>query len=149
MNERIDHSTLAEMTAEIVSAYVSHNRVAPSEVPTVISSVAARLGKLGQEEEVPAKPEPAVPVRRSISKDHITCLLCGRRHKLLKRHLAVAHGLTPSEYRETFDLKPDYPMTAPSYVQQRSDIAMQIGLGRGKRTRGRARKATTAKRREK
>lgn len=145
MTERMDHSTLAEMTAEIVSAYVSHNRVAPSDVPTVISSVASRLGKLGQEDETPAKPEPAVPIRRSISKDHITCLLCGRRHKLLKRHLAVAHGLTPSEYRETFELKPDYPMTAPSYVQQRSDIAMQIGLGRGKRTRGRPRK-TAAKR---
>ncbi len=143
MNERIDHSTLAEMTAEIVSAYVSHNRVAPSDVPTVISSVAARLGKLGQEEEVPAKREPAVPVRRSISKDHITCLICGRRHKLLKRHLAVAHGMTPAEYREAFELKPDYPMTAPSYVQQRSDIAMQIGLGRAKRTRGRPRKTAT------
>jgi predicted transcriptional regulator len=119
-----DPSKIAELTAEIVSAYVSNNPVSVAEMPSVISSVAERLG-------APApKPEPAVAIRRSVSKDQITCLVCGGKHKVLKRHLAVAHQLTPAEYRELFGLKRDYPMAAPSYVQERAEIAKRIGLGR-------------------
>ena len=143
MPDAPDHSKLAELTAEIVSAYVSNNPVPVSEVSIVISSVAANLGALATEEPAaaPRKPEPAVPIRRSVSRDQITCLVCGGKHKVLKRHLAVAHQLTPAEYRELFGLKRDYPMAAPSYVQERAEIARRIGLGRprkaasGKRTR--------------
>jgi predicted transcriptional regulator len=131
VDDRPDQSTLAEMTAEIVSAYVSHNRVAVSDVPNVIRAVAANLESLGIEEKpVPEKPEPAVSVRRSISPNYITCLICGKKQKLLKRHLAAEHNLTPAEYRELFDLRTDYPMVAPSYAQQRSELARRIGLGR-------------------
>lgn len=141
MPEALDHSKLAELTAEIVSAYVSNNPVPVSEVSNVISSVAQNLGALASEEPVAAaaKPEPAVAIRRSVSRDQITCLVCGGKHKVLKRHLAVAHQLTPAEYRELFGLKRDYPMAAPSYVQERAEIAKRIGLGR-------PRKATTGKR---
>jgi predicted transcriptional regulator len=87
-----------------------------------------------------SKPEPAVPVRRSIRPDHLACLVCGKPQKTLKRHLGAAHGLTPAEYRERFDLKADYPMIAPNYAQQRSELARQIGLGRPKRSARRPRK---------
>jgi predicted transcriptional regulator len=132
LTEEMERSKLAEMTAEIVSAYVSHNQVLPAELPDLIGSVASRLVTLGREQEEAdaAKPEPIVPVRRSLSKDHITCLLCGRKQKLLKRHLSSAHQLTPPEYRELFGLKRDYPMTAPSYVEMRAEIARRVGLGR-------------------
>jgi MucR family transcriptional regulator, transcriptional regulator of exopolysaccharide biosynthesis len=139
-----DHSKLAELTAEIVSAYVSNNPVSVSEVSSVISSVAENLGALANEEpEAPApKPEPAVAIRRSVSRDQITCLVCGGKHKVLKRHLAVAHQLTPVDYRELFGLKRDYPMAAPSYVQERAEIARRIGLGRPRKaTAGRRPKA--------
>lgn len=140
VNERPDQSTLAELTAEIVSAYVSHNRVAVADVPDVIRAVAANLESLGTEEKpAPEKPEPAVSVRRSISPNHITCLICGKKQKLLKRHLAAEHNLTPVEYRELFELRPDYPMVAPSYAQQRSELARRIGLGRP-RTAGTSRR---------
>jgi predicted transcriptional regulator len=127
-----DPARIAELTAEIVSAYVSNNPVSVAEVPDVISSVAERLGALATEEPeaAAAKPEPAVAIRRSVSKDQITCLVCGGKHKVLKRHLAVAHQLTPADYRELFGLKRDYPMAAPSYVQERAEIAKRIGLGR-------------------
>jgi predicted transcriptional regulator len=127
-----DPSKIAELTAEIVSAYVSNNPVSVAEMPSVISSVAERLGALatGEPETATPKPEPAVAIRRSVSKDQITCLVCGGKHKVLKRHLAVAHQLTPAEYRELFGLKRDYPMAAPSYVQERAEIAKRIGLGR-------------------
>lgn len=138
MSDRIDQSTLAEMTAEIVSAYVSHNRVAVSDVPSVIRAVASNLEKLGIEEPpAPEKPEPAVSVRRSVSPNHITCLICGKKQKLLKRHLSAEHNLTPPAYRELFELRPDYPMVAPSYAQQRSELARRIGLGRPRPNTGR------------
>jgi predicted transcriptional regulator len=141
--EAPDPSKLAELTAEIVSAYVSNNSISVAEVPGVISSVAEHLWALAAEEPEAAapKPEPAVAIRRSVSRDQITCLVCGGKHKVLKRHLAVAHQLTPAEYRELFGLKRDYPLAAPSYVQERAEIAKRIGLGRprkatpGRRTR--------------
>ncbi len=144
MPDAPDHSKLAELTAEIVSAYVSNNLVSVSEVSSVISSVAENLGALATEEPAaPApKPEPAVAIRRSVSRDQITCLVCGGKHKVLKRHLAVAHQLTPPDYRELFGLKRDYPMAAPSYVQERAEIARRIGLGRPRKaTAGRRPKA--------
>jgi len=120
------------MTVEIVSAYVAHNQVAASDLPKVINTVVGGLRTLGREPQaaVPSKPEPAVPVRRSVRPDHLVCLICGKKQKLLKRHLAVEHKLAPNQYRETFRLKSDYPMAAPSYAQQRRELALKIGLGR-------------------
>jgi predicted transcriptional regulator len=147
MAEGAELGSLAEMTVEIVSAYVAHNQVAASDLPKVISAVAGGLRTLGREPEVaaPSKPEPAVSLRRSVRPDHLVCLICGKKQKLLKRHLAVEHELTPDQYRETFGLKPDYPMAAPKYAQQRRELAMKIGLGRPKKaTRRRRRKAAGA-----
>jgi MucR family transcriptional regulator, transcriptional regulator of exopolysaccharide biosynthesis len=135
-------SSLAELTTEIVSAYVSHNKATPSELATLITTVASQLAQIGTK-VVPAaeaKAEPAVPVRRSIRPDHLVCLVCGKPQKMLKRHLAVQHDLTPAQYRERFGLKPDYPMAAPNYVQQRREVALATGLGRPKPAR-RGRKA--------
>jgi predicted transcriptional regulator len=135
VDEPIDHVTLAEKTTEIVAAFVAHNKLQPAEVSSLIGMVAGRLASLGAEATpaVPAKPEPAVPVRRSVSPDQIICLICGRTQKLLKRHLAVAHELTPDRYRELFGLKRDYPMVAPNYARARSEMAVRIGLGRPKK----------------
>jgi predicted transcriptional regulator len=146
MTEELERSRLVEMTAEIVSAYVSHNQVLPAELPDLIGSIAGRLVTLGSEQEQAeaAKPEPVVPIRRSLSRDYITCLMCGRKQKLLKRHLSSAHQLTPVEYRELFGLKRDYPMTAPSYVEMRAEIARRVGLGRP-RTSGTPRAKAAAK----
>jgi predicted transcriptional regulator len=125
-------TSIATLTAEIVSAYVSNNQIASSELGGLISAVAGQLGKIGAEPEQPAeeKPAPAVSVRRSVRPDHLVCLVCGKPKKTLKRHLAVRHDLSPAEYRERFGLKPDYPMTAPKYAQQRREVALATGLGR-------------------
>ena len=120
-------SSLAQRTAEIVSAYVSNNQIAPSELAGLIRTVAGQLSKVGAKPDQPAeeKPEPAVSVRRSIRPDHLVCLICGKPQKVLKRHLAVQHDLTPGQYRERFGLKPDYPMAAPNYTQRRREIALR------------------------
>jgi predicted transcriptional regulator len=131
MAELLDRNELVELTTEIVTAYLSHHQVVPAEIGVIIGSVAGSLSKLGNTQEpAPAAAQPVVPVRRSISRDHLICLLCGKKQKVLKRHLATAHGITPPEYRERFGLKPDYPMTAPGYSRQRSEMARQFGLGR-------------------
>jgi predicted transcriptional regulator len=134
---------LAQQTAEIVAAYVSNNQIAMADFVALISAVAGQLGKIGAEPEQPTeeKPAPAVSVRRSIRPDHLVCLVWGQPQKMLKRHLAVGHDLTPAQYRERFDLKPDYPMAAPNYAQQRREFALQSGLGRPKKPAGRGRKS--------
>jgi predicted transcriptional regulator len=122
--------SLAKLTTEIVVAYVTRNTVAPTDLGDLIGAVARALGALGREQDEPTKPEPAVPVRRSIHDNHLVCLVCGRQQKTLRRHLDVAHQLTPEAYREQFGLKPDYPMAAPGYSRQRSETAKRVGLGR-------------------
>ncbi len=151
MTERSDQAVLAEMTAEIVSAFVSHNQVRPTEVGQLVGLVGGRLASLVAEEAKPAptRPEPVVPIRRSIGKDQMICLICGKKQKLLKRHLSTAHDLLPDQYRERFGLKSDYPMVAPSYAKARSEMALRIGLGRPKKAppakRGRPPKSAAGK----
>jgi len=130
--EQEERAPLEQLTAEIVAAYVSNNTVALADLGPLIDLVGRQLRTLDQApaEPAPAKPEPAVPVRRSVQPDHLVCLVCGKRQKVLRRHLDVAHQLTPDAYRELFDLRPDYPMAAPNYSRQRAEMARLIGLGR-------------------
>ena len=134
--------TLITLTSDIVAAHVSNNNVAVEDVPNLITSVFDALSGLGgsqaAEEE---RPEPAVSVRSSVKKDHIVCLDCGKKMKMLKRHLSTEHGMTPEEYKARWDLGPDYPLVAPDYAETRRDLAKKIGLGRkpGQR-RGRRKK---------
>ena len=131
---------VAELTKEVVVAYVTKNTIAPADLGELIGSVGRALGTIGRERTEPAQPEPAVPIRRSVQDDHLTCLVCGKSQKILRRHLDTAHQLTPEAYRERFGLKPDYPMAAPGYSRQRSEMAKRVGLGRRVQTPPRARK---------
>jgi predicted transcriptional regulator len=133
---------MAKITAKIVAAYVSSNQITTSDLTGLITAVAGQLGKTGAEPEqaTEEKPEPAISVRRSIRPDHLVCLVCGQQRKTLKRHLAVRHDLSPAEYRERFGLKPDYPMMAPNYTQQRREVALATGLGRLKESTSQRRK---------
>ena len=135
--------TLITLTSDIVAAHVSNNSVAVDEVPTLISNVYTALSGLGTGSVVTeTRPDPAVSVRASVKKDHIICLDCGKKMKMLKRHLSTEHGMTPDEYRQRWDLAADYPMVAPDYADTRRDLAKKIGLGRNPgQKRGRKKKA--------
>jgi predicted transcriptional regulator len=131
MSESLDRGHLLKLTAEVVAAYVSCHQVALTELEVIIGSVAGSLATVGgRPESVPARPAPAVPVRRSVGRNHLICLVCGQKQKMLKRHLATRHQLSPADYRERYDLRSDYPLAAPSYAAQRSELARRIGLGR-------------------
>ena len=130
---RIEHDDLLSLTAEIVAAYVGSNSVVIADLSSVISSVYAELSVLGEPEPEPepeVKLTPAVPIKKSITDDFIICLDCGKQQKMLKRHLMVAHGLTPDQYRTKWRLGHDYPVVAPNYSATRKKLAKKIGLGR-------------------
>jgi predicted transcriptional regulator len=125
-----------ELAAEMVAAFVSNNPLPKSELPALIHAVHSAVERLAAEPgsappQVEAK-MPAVPIRRSITPDFLICLDDGKRFKSLRRHLAGL-GLTPAQYREKWNLPPDYPMVAPNYAAQRSELAKKIGLGQSRR----------------
>jgi predicted transcriptional regulator len=144
VEENVERTRVAELTTEIVAAYVSSHTIRVLDVSNVINVVGIELASLGTEvkPDVVTKPDPAVPVRRSVRPDHLVCLICGKKQKLLKRHLAGEHELTPDEYRQRLGLKPDYPMVAPNYAQARRELALSIGLGRPKKAARRRRDST-------
>ena len=120
-----------ELTADIVSAYVSNNTVAASEIPDLIDQVhRALLRVCGGATELPAEAvKPAVSVKRSVTPEYIVCLEDGKKFKSLKRHLRTQYDMTPEQYREKWNLPPEYPMVAPNYAAARSQLAKQMGLG--------------------
>jgi predicted transcriptional regulator len=122
--------TYLELTAEIVSAYVSNNPVPATELASLIASVNAALSGLGQPIENPAPVlTPAVNPKKSVFPDYIVSLEDGRKFKSMKRHLGLL-GMTPDEYRAKWGLPRDYPMVAPNYAAARSALAKKMGLGR-------------------
>lgn len=134
--------TLITLTSDIVAAHVSNNSVSSDEVASLIGSVYSALSSLGAEPApAQAAPEPAVSIRSSVKRDAITCLDCGKKMKMLRRHLSSEHDTTPAEYRQKWGLSSDYPMVAPDYAETRRDLAVKIGLGRKPgQKRGRRRK---------
>ena len=128
-----------ELTADIVSAYVSNNTVSAAEIPALINQVHGALLRVSTgQSEAPSEPlKPAVPVKRSISAEHLVCLEDGKKFKSLKRHLRTQYNMTPEQYREKWGLPPDYPMVAPNYAAARSQLAKEMGLGQQRRRRSR------------
>lgn len=142
MPEDAPSNDLLVLTTEIVSSHVANNTVAPSELPQLIQQVYATLAGIGKaagggRNAMGERPEPAVPIKKSIMPDYIVCLEDGRKLKMLKRHLKTAYNMTPDAYRERWGLPADYPMVAPNYAKQRSSLAKKIGLGTKPRKRGR------------
>ena len=133
MNDMVDMTdSLIALTADIVAAHVSNNDVTAADLPGLIRTVHEALTGIGTPPAPvapAAKQEPAVAVRNSVKPDYIVCLEDGKKLKMLKRHLMTHYQLTPEQYRRKWNLAADYPMTAPSYADQRRTLAKQIGLG--------------------
>jgi len=133
-DNEVAEDTLLTLTADIVAAHVSNNSVAVNDIPNLIQNVHQALtGISGTGSVAEAKPEPKVSIRASIKPDYITCLECGKKQKMLKRHLMTNHEMTPVDYRQKWGLSSDYPMVAPNYAEQRRTLAKSIGLGTKRR----------------
>jgi predicted transcriptional regulator len=135
MNEMSGSENFIELAADIVSAYVSNNSVPSGDLPALINEVHAALVRVttGAAAPVIEAPKPAVPAKKSITNEFIVCLEDGRKFKSLKRHLRTQYNMSPDEYREKWNLAPDYPMVAPNYAKARSNLAKQMGLGQQRR----------------
>lgn len=129
MAESTNGGDVLGLTAQIVSAHVSNNSITPDALPALIQEVYKTLSGVGREPAQPDRPQPAVPVKKSVFPDHIVCLEDGKKLKMLKRHLKTAYNMTPEQYRERWGLAADYPMVAPNYARHRSTLAKKIGLG--------------------
>jgi predicted transcriptional regulator len=130
MSNETPSNDLMNLTSQIVAAHVGNNTVAISDLPGLIEQIYRALSGLGTEPTpIAEKPQPAVPIKKSVTPDYIICLEDGKQLKMLKRHLKTAYNMTPDEYRDRWGLASDYPMVAPNYAKQRSRLAKQIGLG--------------------
>ncbi len=137
MSEQPNQNDLLELTTEIVAAHVANNTVAAGDMPQLIQDIYRTLSGLGSSAPA-ARPQPAVPAKKSVFPDYIVCLEDGKKLKILKRHLKTSYNLTPEQYRERWELPADYPMVAPNYAKHRSHLAKKIGLGTRPRGRKRA-----------
>lgn len=144
------------LIANVAASYFRRNSTSPDQIATVVANITRALddaAKAGGPTPAPQpsapspfeQQQPAVPVKRSVQREYLVCLEDGMHARTLRKHLAVAHDMTPEQYRAKWGLPGDYPMVAPEYSEQRSAMAKSIGLGR-KRGRGRKRQTGVAKR---
>lgn len=131
---------LKTLTASVVSAYLTKNQVAAADLPTLIHTTFNALVNTTKPAEAPVeeRPAPAVSIRKSVTPDHIICLECGAKGAMLKRHIRTVHQLDPDQYRARWELPRDYPMVAPNYAAQRSELAKKVGLGTMRKRNGKA-----------
>ena len=131
-----EKSEFVEMTADIVSAYVSNSSVSVADLPALIQQVHKALVGIADSASTPEAAPPAAPavsIKKSITPDFLICLEDGRKFKSLKRHLRTKYDMSPEQYRAKWGLPKDYPMVAPNYAMARSNLAKQMGLGQGGR----------------
>ena len=133
MTDSTASGNFIELTAEIVSAYVSNNTVPADEIPGLINQVHSALARVSGKPVEVEPLRPAVSVKKSITPEYIVCLEDGKKFKSLKRHLRTQYNMTPEQYREKWGLNADYPMVAPNYAAARSQLAKQMGLGQQRR----------------
>jgi predicted transcriptional regulator len=138
MSDQSNQNELLALTTQIVAAHVANNTVAVTDLPQLIHEVFRTLASVGTAPVALERPQPAVPVKKSVTPDYIICLEDGKKLKMLKRHLKTAYNMSPEEYRDRWGLSADYPMVAPNYAQHRSSLAKKIGLGTKPRKRRRA-----------
>ena len=136
MEANYSSSDLAELTADIVSAYVSNNAIVSADLPDLIDQTFDALSQAAAKASQPLIEElnPAVPINKSVTPDYIICLEDGKQFKSLRRHIRTSYNLTPEEYREKWGLPYDYPMVAPNYAASRSALAKKLGLGRKRKS---------------
>jgi len=130
MTERVSPN-LVELSIDIALSYLAGHRVPIEQIPNLLSCIYQGVERAASQAdpEPSAGQEPAVPVKKSVTRDYIICLEDGRKYKSIKRHILKAYGLTPAEYRIKWGLPKDYPMVAPGYSEMRSALAKELGLG--------------------
>ncbi|ACB28359.1 MucR family transcriptional regulator [Methylobacterium radiotolerans] len=122
----------SRMTANLIAAYVSHNRVPASDLPALIAAAGAAFTGLQLASLATGPKDRKVTqaqIQASITYEALISFEDGKPYQTIKRHLTT-RGLTPETYRAKWGLPPDYPMFAPAYGVKRSKIAKRLALRR-------------------
>jgi predicted transcriptional regulator len=136
-DQRTSSPPFLRLTADIISAYIGKNAVPAHELPDLIEAVHGALRRSCEQpaQLAPMPPRPAVPIKKSVTPDFLICLEDGKQFRSLKRHLRSHYNLSADEYRAKWGLDADYPMVAPAYARERSQLAKKMGLGQQRRHR--------------
>src|SRR5207249_5415124 len=98
MSDNPPRPAIRSLVAEVVSAYVRKNQIAPADIPALINIVYQSFTAAGKAAEPEPVRTPAVLIRQSVRPHYIVCLDCGMRGKMLRRHVKTAHDMTPEQY---------------------------------------------------
>lgn len=128
--------TLIQLTAQIVSAHLSNNQMTSDEMLQELQKVYASLKALESGSPIAIESSasteaPKLTIKQAFKKDEVICLICNKGFKTLKRHLNMAHGLKPGEYRKQFGIPSTQSLAAKSYSESRRQMAFDKGLGEG------------------
>src|SRR3954469_25178427 len=123
-------TNLTDLTADIVSAYLSHNTVRAEDIATLINTVHGALSGMGSSSSSSSvtRAEPPMSWKKAVRPDYIISFEDGKHYKSMRRHLTT-RGMTPEQYREKWGLPKDFPMVSPNYSAARSEMAKKMGLG--------------------
>lgn len=124
--------SIISATSQIVSSYISNNKVESNALPDLIENVYSNLISITEKTSAYTL-EPSVDIKDSVHPEYLVCLEDGKKLKMLKRYLKTKYNMTDTEYREKWALPPDYPMIAPNYAKKRSSLAKKTGLGKNKK----------------
>jgi predicted transcriptional regulator len=137
---------LVEMAAEIVGSQASHTKMTAEDMAESIAKVfeALRRSKAAEEEGVAVEVTAAPVRRRSVFRNRVICLECGREFKqLTDRHLGQ-HGLNKRSYKDKYGIPRAQKLVATSVSERRRKLAEERGLGE-KLAEARRKKAAKAK----
>ena len=127
--------TLTEMAVELATAQASHRTMSAEEMESFLAKTFQTLNNLKNMEEgdVHSTEEPAGPVlnpKKSILKNKVICLECGREFKILtSKHLQKEHGIDSKEYRKKYGFSARQSLAAKSLSAERSATAKKHKLG--------------------
>lgn len=134
-------STPTPEIAPVLAAYLQRNEVSVEDIPKAADAIKQALGVQPATAAEPEEPLPAgrIPARTltpkeieaAVQPDSVLCFEDSKRYKSMKRVLTTL-GLTPEQYRRKWGLPANFPITAPSYSEQRKRIAIERGFGKRK-----------------
>ena len=122
--------TLLEMAKDLVLAQIHAQKLSPAEMHTALQHTYTSLLALQAQEDangsIPraTRETPSEPInwRKSITKHHVACLVCGASFKQLSvRHLRE-HGLDARSYRVQYGIPRKQPLSARSVTAIRKQI---------------------------
>ncbi|MCR5563028.1 MAG: MucR family transcriptional regulator [Desulfovibrio sp.] len=108
---------------EIATAQAGVRPMTPEEFMAYAKDMADGLRGIAVAGELAASEEECIFVvvngMSSIKDNSITCLVCGKKGKVLKKSHLAGHGMTPKEYREKFGIKKGTPLMCKALVKAR------------------------------